>query len=717
MRNWFGCLVASCCVVGLTACGSSGSVAPTITINNLKVSQQVFAGNNVLIRYITWDDDGPDEPATSSFYADIDGDLDTVGDQIAIDLLRPNTDGVEQSFNWNTAGVPAGVYCIIGVCMDQVFTVETVAVGKVTVATFVITKPVIDRAILDAAIVDIRYTYVDSDSTPTTDVFADRDGNLGTTDDQFVVDLARPETGATQTLQWNTLGVDPGDYFIIFVNRDGAQGTGQFTANGKFKVVSVSTFSPGAGETLFSTAYNARINFSESLTFLGATINANTITVSTGPVTIPGTYTLENGGTSINFEPDAGYFPAPADIRIEVLTSMLFEDGATTLSAGLNFTTSAGPVFVTSRTDNNIAVMDLSDPTAPTQVDELDLDAGDEPYFSTCASDGMMYMSNFGNNQDAGVIVYDLPNATRVGLIPLPPVLGDNSTGASGIALSPDEKTIYCAGYEDVDGGDPTQWRPFLSVINRASMTETTRIQLNFLGWPRGIAVSPDGKRVYVANAFGTDSTEFGEGAGAGGPTFIGVVHVVDAQTNQEIDADGVAGNGISPIITRSPFPHGVTVSTDNGTLYVSHGGADIGEFVGLTPTPNISAINTSTFVEGAPLVSVAQASAGTAAIIFDHQRDWLYAPRSGIFFDGSADGLSIFAPFVPVEAVVDTDIPGTNNNTMRDVAIVWGTPFVVLADAGTGIVVVDVTDAEAVGAAAADNAARSVATIPPSRH
>jgi len=243
MRERIVSILALLGAVGLTGCGSSGSLAPELIFNNLQVAQQVHTGDGVSIQYVTYDDDGPDLPAATSFYADGDGDLSTTGDQVVIALNRTNQDTVPMTFNWDTGGVPPGVYNIVALTKDQQFTVQTTAPGKVTVFSFRITKPDVnqDRTVLERATVNIDFTYVDPESAPTVDAYADRDGNLGTTGDQYLIDEDVAATGASQTIPWDTAGVDAGTYFIILLADDGAQGTRQFTAGGRVTVITVPT--------------------------------------------------------------------------------------------------------------------------------------------------------------------------------------------------------------------------------------------------------------------------------------------------------------------------------------------------------------------------------------------------------------------------------------------------------------------------------------------
>ena len=65
-------------------------------------------------------------------------------------------------------------------------------------------------------IVQIRYLETGWGAGATTDLFADRDGNLGTTDDQVVIEAGRPaRPGEEQSVAWDVLGAPPGLYRIV----------------------------------------------------------------------------------------------------------------------------------------------------------------------------------------------------------------------------------------------------------------------------------------------------------------------------------------------------------------------------------------------------------------------------------------------------------------------------------------------------------------------
>ncbi|MHC4408235.1 MAG: hypothetical protein ACYS0F_04440, partial [Planctomycetota bacterium] len=342
MRNRLSVLFTGVGLAWLTACGGSGgsgSTAPTFEFENLAIPQQVAAGESVEILCIERDRDGPDGAATSILIADIDGDLTTAGDRIPITPEHACDYGAHQSHIWDTANVPTGVYNVVAVLKDDKFLVETTAAGKVTVFHLDITKPAVNRAALSGATIDIAFLYDDPDSTPSIDVLADRDGDVGTDFDQYVIAENLVAKAGGQTVKWELVDVDPGTYSIILAVDDGAQGTEQFTAPGQITVVTVTAIAPHDGAELPSTAYNARISFSESLNNFGAMLDSGTIRVTNDGAIVPGTYTLENDGREVNFEPSEGVFPASSDIRLEVWTDMLYSDQGAVMSAFAEFTT------------------------------------------------------------------------------------------------------------------------------------------------------------------------------------------------------------------------------------------------------------------------------------------------------------------------------------------------------------------------------------------
>jgi hypothetical protein len=71
-------------------------------------------------------------------------------------------------------------------------------------------------------VVTVNYTDADPDSAATTDLIADRDGDLATTGDQVVIATGRPDqNGTPQSVPWVLSGVTPGTYKIFARTSDG----------------------------------------------------------------------------------------------------------------------------------------------------------------------------------------------------------------------------------------------------------------------------------------------------------------------------------------------------------------------------------------------------------------------------------------------------------------------------------------------------------------
>jgi len=201
---------------------------------------------------IVYADDDPDDVATTDLFADQDGDLETTGDQIVIDTGRPDGNGATQSVVWHVAGVPAGTYQILAQTTDGKESVLAGAPGVV----FVNSPPTLnfvglstDIAISRGATVNIAYADDDEDDAAMTWLFADRDGQLDTTNDTIVIAAARAErNGLGQNVVWDTTGVPFGTYRIMGLTWDGTNAPATRTAVGRV-VVSNASFASSAGGT------------------------------------------------------------------------------------------------------------------------------------------------------------------------------------------------------------------------------------------------------------------------------------------------------------------------------------------------------------------------------------------------------------------------------------------------------------------------------------
>ncbi len=88
--------------------------------------------------------------------------------------------------------------------------------------TFDLLLPFNETRVAIGVRVQLLYVDDDPDDDATTDLYADIDGELSTTDDQRVIALARPDSnGLQQDLLWQTQGIAPGIYRVIARTRDG----------------------------------------------------------------------------------------------------------------------------------------------------------------------------------------------------------------------------------------------------------------------------------------------------------------------------------------------------------------------------------------------------------------------------------------------------------------------------------------------------------------
>jgi hypothetical protein len=233
------------------ACGGgSGSppanAEPSVTLISPAGTVEVALGNPVNIRYR---DEDPDDTASTDLFADRDGDLSTLGDQVLIEAGRAERDGAVQTVTWDTAGVPSGSYRILARTTDGTTTVTDQAPGQVLVnepPTLVLTEPTTNVAVPTGETVEIQYRDDDPDDAATTLLYADEDGDLDTTGDQYVVAQRPHQNGAMQSISWGTVGVRNGDYAIVGVISDGINAAVRSTAPA---IVSVRMCSPVPGTT------------------------------------------------------------------------------------------------------------------------------------------------------------------------------------------------------------------------------------------------------------------------------------------------------------------------------------------------------------------------------------------------------------------------------------------------------------------------------------
>jgi YVTN family beta-propeller protein len=167
--------------------------------------------------------------------------------------------------------------------------------------------------------------------------------------------------------------------------------------------------------------------------------------------------------------------------------------------------------------------------------------------------------------------------------------------GPNGIAVTPDGKTVYVAVINELPG---VMAGGTVVVIDTASNTVTTTITgTNGFAFPQGVAVTPDGKTVYVADESNND------------------VVVIDTATN-----------AVSTITGSFDEPYGVAVSPDGTKLYVTNlNGGDAGTVAVIDTASNTvigSPITVDTDPEGVAVtpdgrkVYVANENSSTVSVI-----------------------------------------------------------------------------------------------------
>ena len=125
----------------------------------------------------------------------------------------------------------------------------------------------------------------------------------------------------------------------------------------------------------------------------------------------------------------------------------------------------------------------------------------------------------------------------------------DGLDGSQGIAITPDGRHVYATG--SFDNSLVTLSRAPDGTLTFLGVVFDTTPGVDGLDSPRGTAVSPDGKHVYVAALFDNSVAVFSRDAGTGVLTFV--------EVNKE--GGGVEGLGGA---------HGVTVSPDGKHVYVA---------------------------------------------------------------------------------------------------------------------------------------------------
>jgi sugar lactone lactonase YvrE len=141
----------------------------------------------------------------------------------------------------------------------------------------------------------------------------------------------------------------------------------------------------------------------------------------------------------------------------------------------------------------------------------------------------------------------------------------DSLGGAEGVAVSPDGKSVYVASFSGDSvtafSRDPlTGSFAFQGCIANGGANGCVDPPQDSLGAADGVAVSPDGKSVYVASFSGNSITHLTRNTSTGALSYQGCI------------ANGGANGCVDPPQDSLGVPAGVAVSPDNKSVYVTAG-------------------------------------------------------------------------------------------------------------------------------------------------
>ena len=232
---------------------------------------------------------------------------------------------------------------------------------------------------------------------------------------------------------------------------------------------------------------------------------------------------------------------------------MIFNSSPTFIRAGLTaaaigFTAIAMPAqayyaYVTNSLSDTVSVIDTATNTVVAVIP-----VGDQPEPVAVHWDGSrVYVGNQGSASEGGgsISVIDTITNTVIDTIP-------EQNGVDGIAITPDGTTLYATN----PGGHrlpPDCISDSVSVIDVATHTVKAVIEVGDHPW--GLTISPDGSRVYVANAH--DET----------------LSVIDTATNQVVNTVNLGDGCDAGTDHHTATP---VLSPDGSMLYMIHMHSDL---------------------------------------------------------------------------------------------------------------------------------------------
>ncbi len=362
-----------------------------------------------------------------------------------------------------------------------------------TAPTVVILSPAVNVQVTRGDALAIRFRDNDPDDDATTDVFADRDGDLATTDDQFIVATGRTDANdAESSVSWVTSGIALGSYRIVVRVSDGVNAPTLATAVGLVELVRI----PPAF-IVFPTA-NARTD-ATMITVVGQTrdgadvaavrVNGQAATSSDGFATWRATVPLTKGPNDLALEVEdaAGGIDREFDaLRVNAALSMV------------------GPADVALLGDV-LAILDTQSKTL------LTLSLGTRALEVAARGDvgsGPPFASPVGLAPDAAggrVFVLDTRELLSVDLLSgdRTPISGDMA-GGLGLPFSVPRVVAYPGVGNNVyvlDAALLTLFGVDLDSGDRVPWSSPDRGAGELVTQPRGAAVTPDETIVYALSA------------------------------------------------------------------------------------------------------------------------------------------------------------------------------------------------------------------------
>jgi YVTN family beta-propeller protein len=332
---------------------------------------------------------------------------------------------------------------------------------------------------------------------------------------------------------------------------------------------------------------------------------SNTVSViATASNTVVDTITVGNGPGGVAVSPDGGevYVANAIDNTVSVIataTNTVVGNPITVGGApsGVAVTPDGSKVYVTNFGSNTVSVIATASNTVTATVT-----VGTEPVGVAVTPDGSkVYVANPGSNT---VSVIATASNTVIGS----PITAGG--GPRGIAVTPDGSKVYAANYD----------ANTVSVIATASNTVVDTITVGT--GPAGVAVTPDGSKIYVANRNSNNVSAIATASN----TVIATVTVGNVPSNPNLPANpfgvAVTPDGSKVYVANFGLTTVSVIATASDTvigspIYVGGAPEAFGNFIG-PPTLTVAEAGTgSGQVTSSPANINCSASSNACAAMF----------------------------------------------------------------------------------------------------